>query len=165
MSRPNSSDPHTCLSEGGASRVAKLICAGSCGAIQGAKTANTIKQTTKTHPIAASGFRLASRGSEMAVVAMTVIAEASLANCSNRLGFCPILVRSCRLISAVEPETPVFYGDFACVSPHLSSQGPVTFAHNNDTFGSLTFWFFADKLRAAVLRCGRRVKACFGGVI
>src|SRR5438270_6101581 len=80
MSRPNSSDPHIWRSEGGASRVAKLICAGSWGAIHGAKTANTIKQTTKTQPIAASGLRLASRGNEIAVVAIAEIAEASLAN-------------------------------------------------------------------------------------
>src|SRR5438093_615215 len=80
MSRPNSSEPHICRSDGGASRVAKLICAGSWGAIQGAKTAKTIKQVTKTQPIAASGLRLASRGSEIAVVAIAEIAEASLAN-------------------------------------------------------------------------------------
>ena len=80
MSLPNSSDPQICLGEGGASRVARLICAGSSGAIQGAKMANMMKQTTNTHPIAASGFRLASRGSEIAVVAIAKIAEASLAN-------------------------------------------------------------------------------------
>jgi len=80
MSRPNSSDPHICRSDGGASRVARLICAGSWGAIQGAQTANTIKQATKTQPIAARGFRLASRGREIAVVAIAEIAEASLAN-------------------------------------------------------------------------------------
>ena len=83
MSRPSSSDPQICLREGGASRVAKLICAGSCGAIQGAKTANTMKQATKTQPTAAKGFRLASRGNEIAVVAIAVIAEASLANCGD----------------------------------------------------------------------------------
>src|SRR5438874_10353899 len=80
MSRPNSSEPHICRSDGGASRVAKLICAGSWGAIQGANTANTIKQATKTQPIAANGLRLASLGSEIAVVAIAEIAEASLAN-------------------------------------------------------------------------------------
>src|ERR1700748_1668139 len=70
MSRPNSSDPHICRSEGGDSRVARLICAGSWGAIHGAKTANTIKQATKTQPIAASGLRLARRGSEITLVAI-----------------------------------------------------------------------------------------------
>src|ERR1700736_2871556 len=83
MSRPNSSEPQICLREGGASRVAKLICAGSCGAIQGAQTANTTKQTTKTQPIAARGFRLASLGNKIAVVAIGVIADASLANCGE----------------------------------------------------------------------------------
>src|ERR1700730_11153371 len=90
MSRPNSSDPQICRSEGGASRVAKLICAGSWGASQGAKTANTMKETTKTQPIAASGFRLASLGSEIAVVAIAVIAEASLANCGEVPGTFPV---------------------------------------------------------------------------
>src|SRR4051794_18105210 len=80
MSRPNSSEPHICRSEGGANRVAKLICAGSWGAIHGAKTANTIKQTTKTQPIAASGLRVATRCSERADVAIAEIAEVSLAN-------------------------------------------------------------------------------------
>ena len=83
MSRPNSSDPQICLSEGGDSRVAKLICAGSCGAIQGAKTANTMKQTTKTQPIAARGFRLANLGNEITLVDIAVIADASLANCGD----------------------------------------------------------------------------------
>lgn len=90
MSRPNSSDPQIWRREGGARRVGKLICAGSWGAIQGAKTANTIKQTTKTQPIAASGFRLASRGNEIAVVAIPVIAEASLANCCDVPGIFPV---------------------------------------------------------------------------
>jgi hypothetical protein len=67
--------------------VAKLICAGSCGAIHGARTANTIKHATKTQPIAASGLRLAKRGSEITVVAIAEIAEASLANQGNLAGF------------------------------------------------------------------------------
>jgi hypothetical protein len=66
--------------------VAKLICAGSCGAIHGAKTANTIKHATKTQPIAANGLRLARRGSEIAVVAIAEIAEASLANQGSLAG-------------------------------------------------------------------------------
>ena len=86
MSRPNSSDPQICRSEGGASRVAKLICAGSWGAIHGAKTANTTKHTTKTQPIAASGLRVAKRGIEIAVVAIAKIAEASLANQDSLAG-------------------------------------------------------------------------------
>src|SRR3954463_9285990 len=92
MSRPNSSEPHICRSEGGANRVAKLICAGSWGAIHGAKTANTIKQTTKTQPIAASGLRLASRGRDIAVVAIAEIAEVSLAN------YCSLAVSSMFLL-------------------------------------------------------------------
>ncbi len=90
MSRPNSSDPQISRSEGGASRLAKLICAGSWGAIHGAKTANTIKQTTNTQPIAARGLRLASRGNEITVVAIAEIAEASLANCGNLSGTLPV---------------------------------------------------------------------------
>jgi hypothetical protein len=42
--------------------------AGSCGAIHGAKIAQTVKKMTNTIPIAASGFRLAARGSDMAAV-------------------------------------------------------------------------------------------------
>ena len=83
MSRPNSSDPHISRSEGGASRVAKLMCAGSCGAIHGAKKANTIKHVTKTQPIAASGLRRARCGSEITLVAIAEIADASLANQGN----------------------------------------------------------------------------------
>jgi len=86
MSRPNSSEPHICRSDGGASRVAKLICAGSCGAIHAAKTANTTKQTTKTQPIAASGLRLANRGRDVTVVAIAEIAEVSLANYGSLAG-------------------------------------------------------------------------------
>src|SRR5207253_8623430 len=70
MSRPSSSDPQICNSDGGASRLARLMCAGSCGAIQGAKIAQTTKNVTNTAPIAASGLLRARRGSEMAVVEM-----------------------------------------------------------------------------------------------
>src|SRR5712692_5097450 len=66
MSRPSSSDPNTCANDGGESRVARLMCAGSCGAIHGANTAQIAKKTTNTTPIAASGLRRVSRGSEMA---------------------------------------------------------------------------------------------------
>src|SRR5713101_7519318 len=67
MSRPSSSDPQTCASDGGERRVARLICAGSCGAIHGANTAQIEKKMTNTTPMAASGLRRVSRGSEMAV--------------------------------------------------------------------------------------------------
>src|SRR6266700_1085729 len=70
MSRPSSSDPQICSSEGGAKRVARLMCAGSAGAIQGAKTAQMTKNVTNTAPIAASGLLRARRGSEMAGVEM-----------------------------------------------------------------------------------------------
>src|SRR5437660_1496787 len=70
MSRPSSSDPQICNSDGGASRLARLMCAGSAGAIQGAKTAQMTKNVTNTAPIAASGLLRARRGSEMAFVEM-----------------------------------------------------------------------------------------------
>src|SRR5439155_11785140 len=70
MSRPSSSDPQICNSDGGASRLARLMCAGSAGAIQGANTAQMTKKDTNTAPIAASGLLRARRGSEMAVVEM-----------------------------------------------------------------------------------------------
>ena len=70
MSRPSSSDPQICSSEGGAKRVARLMCAGSAGAIQGAKTAQMTKNVTNTAPIAASGLLRARRGSEIAGVEM-----------------------------------------------------------------------------------------------
>src|SRR5262245_61446826 len=66
MSRPSSSDPQICSNEGGASRVARFICAGSWGASHGAKIAQITKKVTNTAPIAASGLRRARRGSEMA---------------------------------------------------------------------------------------------------
>src|ERR1700690_1257058 len=67
MSRPSSSDPNSCAHDGGDSRVARLICAGFCGAIHGANTAQMVKKTTNTTPIAASGLRRVNRGSEMAI--------------------------------------------------------------------------------------------------
>src|SRR5260221_9250499 len=70
MSRPSSAEPQICNSDGGARRVARLMCAGSAGAIQGAKTAQMTKKDTNTAPIAASGLLRARRGSEMAVVEM-----------------------------------------------------------------------------------------------
>src|SRR5438034_4918612 len=70
MSRPSSSEPQICSGEGGARRAARLMRAGSVGAIHGEKTAQITKKATNTAPIAASGLRRASRGSEMAAVEM-----------------------------------------------------------------------------------------------
>src|SRR6202142_3927553 len=67
MSRPSSSDPNSCAHEGGESRVARLMWAGSWGAIHGAKIAQITKKTTNTTPIAASGLRRVNHGSEMAI--------------------------------------------------------------------------------------------------
>ena len=44
----------------------KSICAGSCGAIHGAKIANKIKMETNTAPVTPSGLWLATRRIEMA---------------------------------------------------------------------------------------------------
>ena len=123
MSRPNSSDPHICRSDGGASLVARLICAGSWGAIQGAKTANTRKQATKTQPIAGSGFRLASRGSDIAVVAIAGIAEVSLANyvfLPGLSGLGPtsaVMSGSYTVRQVCVPDFRVFYGNSANDNP------------------------------------------------
>ena len=68
MSRPSSSDPQICSQEGGARRDARLMCAGSAGASQGAKIAQITNNETNTAPIAASGLRRARLGSEMAEV-------------------------------------------------------------------------------------------------
>src|SRR5450755_3613565 len=70
MSRPSSSVPHQCWAEGVCSRLGRSMCAGSCGAIQGAKIAAKAKRTTRITPIAASGLCRATRGSEMARVDM-----------------------------------------------------------------------------------------------
>src|SRR6266849_6465917 len=78
MSRPSSSDPQTCANDGGESRVARLICAGSCGASHGANTAQTVKKTTNTTPIAASGLRRVSRGTEMAIADNSQCANGNL---------------------------------------------------------------------------------------
>src|SRR5579863_9702480 len=72
MSRPSSSEPQICAHDGGESRVARLIWAGSCGAIHGANTAQMVKKITNTTPIAASGLRRVRRGSEMAIAALTI---------------------------------------------------------------------------------------------
>src|SRR5437868_5119825 len=68
MSRPSSSVPHQCDELGGSRRVGKLIRAGSCAASQGAKMAPSTKSVTSTTPIAASGLRRATVGSEMVAV-------------------------------------------------------------------------------------------------
>src|SRR5208283_4969761 len=70
MSRPSSSVPHQCSAEGDCRRFGKSMCAGSCGAIQGAKIAEKAKMATSTTPTAAKGLWRATRGSEMARVDM-----------------------------------------------------------------------------------------------
>src|ERR1700736_5163116 len=66
MSRPSSSLPNQCAAEGGSRRVGRLIAAGSWGAIQGAKIANSTKIDTNTTPVAARGLWRAGRRDEMA---------------------------------------------------------------------------------------------------
>src|SRR5271156_483298 len=56
MSRPSSSVPNQCAWDGASRRTGRLIDAGSCGAIQGAKRAKITKMTTSTTPVAASGL-------------------------------------------------------------------------------------------------------------
>src|SRR5437879_13552263 len=68
MSRPSSSVPHQCCVEGVCKRFGRSMCAGSCGAIQGAKIAENTKMETSTTPMAASRLWRAMRGSEMAGV-------------------------------------------------------------------------------------------------
>src|ERR1039457_158202 len=68
MSRPSSSVPHQCCAEGVCRRFGRSMCAGSCGAIQGAKIAEKAKMVTNTAPTAANGLGRAMRGNEMARV-------------------------------------------------------------------------------------------------
>src|SRR6266852_7930925 len=68
MSRPSSSLPNQCAAEGGSRRVGRLIAAGSWGAIQGAKIANSTKIDPNTTPVAARGLWRAARRNEMAAV-------------------------------------------------------------------------------------------------
>src|SRR6266446_6103218 len=68
MSRPSSSVPHQCCAEGVCKRFGRSMCAGSCGAIHGAKMAEKTKIDTNTTPTAASGLWRATRWSEMATV-------------------------------------------------------------------------------------------------
>src|ERR1700731_4802438 len=70
MSRPSSSVPHQCCAEGVCKRFGRSMCAGSCGAIQGAKIAENTKMETSTTPTAAKGLWRATRGSEKARVDM-----------------------------------------------------------------------------------------------
>src|SRR4029077_10617977 len=70
MSRPSSSVPHQCCVEGVCKRFGRSMCAGSCGAIQGAKIAENTKTETSTTPTAANGLWRAVWGSEMARVDM-----------------------------------------------------------------------------------------------
>src|SRR4030081_4115262 len=64
MSRPSSSVPPQCCGEGVCRRFGKSMCAGSCGAIQGAKIAENTKMDTNTTPKAANGLWRVMRGSE-----------------------------------------------------------------------------------------------------
>src|ERR1700676_3492580 len=75
MSRPSSSVPHQCCAEGVCNRFGRSMCAGSCGAIQGAKIAEKTKMDTNTTPTAASGLWRAMRGSEMATVDIVDLAH------------------------------------------------------------------------------------------
>src|ERR1700735_4910399 len=70
MSRPSSSVPNQCARDGASSRAGRLMEAGSCGAIQGAKSAKITKIKTNSTPNAASGLRRAVRRNEMAAVAI-----------------------------------------------------------------------------------------------
>src|SRR6202521_6005126 len=75
MSRPSSSVPHQCCTEGVCKRFGRSMCAGSCGAIQGAKIAEKTKMDTSTTPTAANGLWRATRGSEMARMDMDDLAH------------------------------------------------------------------------------------------
>ena len=82
ISRPSSSVPHQWAAEGVASRTARSMRAGSCGASHGANSAQITKTTTSTAPAAASGLWRARRGSEMAVVdKLEVYSRASKTTC------------------------------------------------------------------------------------
>src|ERR1700740_36286 len=92
MSRPSSSLPHQCAAEGDIRREGKVICAGSEGASQGAKIAQTKKSATSTTPIAASGLWRATRGSEMA--ALDISSESSY----------PAAITNCELGVNLRPQ-------------------------------------------------------------
>src|SRR6266404_3963611 len=77
MSRPSSSVPQRCCDEGGCKRLGRSMCAGSWGAIQGAKRAQSTNTATNTTPAAASGLWRARRGSEMAAVDMNALQTVS----------------------------------------------------------------------------------------
>src|ERR1700733_2566638 len=72
MSRPSSSVPNQCACDGPPRRAGRLMKAGSCGAIQGAKRAQVTKTTINATPVAASGlwraFPAIRRRNEMAAV-------------------------------------------------------------------------------------------------
>src|SRR5437588_2787118 len=91
MSRPSSSVPHQCCAEGVYKRFGRSMCAGSCGAIQGAKIAEKTKIDTNTTPTAASGLWRATRGSEMARVdiAYSFSPVAGWPTSKNVLGYLP----------------------------------------------------------------------------
>src|SRR5690242_1778773 len=71
MSRPNSSVPQGCASEGDDKRVASSMRAGSWGAIQGANSANITKMTTSTTPTMASQLCWAERAGAGATTVVT----------------------------------------------------------------------------------------------
>src|SRR5438309_5879063 len=56
MSRPSSSVPNQCSAEGRMRRRGRSMCAGSNGAISGAKIAKTMNKETRNMPIVASGL-------------------------------------------------------------------------------------------------------------
>src|SRR5712692_6424561 len=88
MSRPSSSVPHQCCAEGVCKRFGRSMCAGSCGAIQGAKIAEKTKTDTNTTPTAANGLWRAMRGSEMARVDIVDLAHLYIKRirASNNIG-------------------------------------------------------------------------------
>src|SRR5260221_8245675 len=63
MSRPSSSVPHQCCAEGVCKRFGRSMCAGSCGAINGAQIAEKTKMETSTTPTAAKGLWRGTGGS------------------------------------------------------------------------------------------------------
>src|SRR5260370_10105723 len=58
ISRPSSSVPNQCATDGPINRPVKSSCAGSCGASHGANTAQTTKTVSRTIPTAARGCLL-----------------------------------------------------------------------------------------------------------
>src|SRR6266404_5182201 len=86
MSRPNSSVPNQCATEGGANRAGKLSAAGSCGASSGANIANTTKMITITAPAAAKGRLRACRTVAENEFELIIKLELELAICETSYG-------------------------------------------------------------------------------